>query len=211
MGDQVIKGIILDHFNQTLKEHGQGPQAVSYGSEQSQQVRFAVLSEIGNLDQSSILDVGCGLGDLYHFLALKEKLQLNRYLGVDINPLMIQKAQQRYPQAEFALRDLLESPLQEGFDYVLACGIFNLWVPDWEQFTSQTLSRMYALCRIGVGVNFLSRFSPFNKDKLSYYADPAKILDFICSNLSPNIVLRQDYKANDFTVYIYKDSRYPSA
>jgi hypothetical protein len=37
-----------------------------------------------------------------------------------------------------------------------------------------------------------------------FYADPVEIVRF-CRSLTPWVVLRHDYLAHDFTVYLYRD------
>lgn len=199
------KKIILDHFNKTIKKHEKGAKAVSWGSKDSQFIRFKILSEIGDLNNKTILDVGCGLGDFYGFLTKDKNLKLKGYLGIDITRSMIAKARKKYPKAKFEIRDLLEELPEEPFDYVFESGIFNLKSPNWEKFTYAMLKKMYKISKIGVGVNFLSTWTPFKRDNTSAYADPCKILKFIHSHLTSRVILRQDYRPNDFTIFLYKD------
>lgn len=196
--------INLSHFDNTIGRYKNGPKAVSWGSGESQECRFKILSEIGVLDNKTILDVGCGLGDFYGYLA-RNKIKPKSYLGIDINPLMVSGAKKKYPKAEFMAGDLIDMFPKRNFDYVFQSGIFNLKFPNWEKITYKILAKMYGLSKIGVGTNFLSVLSPFSRDKSSFYADPKKIIDFVCSDLSKRFVLRHDYRPNDFTIYIYKD------
>lgn len=54
-------------------------------------------------DGARVLDVGCGNGRL--FAALKDKHVT--YIGVDQNPYLIAQAQERYPEAQFFVGDIL--------------------------------------------------------------------------------------------------------
>ena len=110
-----------------------------------------------------------------------------------------------HPKLKFEVRDLLKNPPKENFDFVLASGIFNIKIPNWEKFTYATLKKMYVLSKIGVGVNFLNLLTPLKKDIKSCYADPSKILKFISTQFTSNLILKQDYKPNDFTIFFYKD------
>ena len=122
-----------------------------------------------------------------------------------MNSLIIKEAKKKYPKAEFKTGDLLTSSLREQFDYVFESGIFNIKIANWERFTRKVLVQMYRISKIGVGANFLSDFTPFKKNKKSYYVNPFGMLKFVLGNLSNKFVLRHDYKPNDFMVYIYKN------
>ncbi len=195
----------LDYYEQELAWWGENVHAL-WGSVESQRDRFLVLSELGNFEGKSILDVGCGFGDFYGFLREK-KILFKSYLGVDISDKMITIAMRKFPDACFDVEDLLIEPSAgASFDFVVASGIFPLETPYWKEITESTLHRMYDLCRIGVGVNFLSSFTTGKKFARSHYTNPGDMVDFVCQNLSPRIILRHDYRPNDFTLYIYKSS-----
>ena len=86
-------------------------------------------------------------------------------------------------------------------DYVLASGIFGLTPNGDPAFVDAMLARMAALARRGVSVNFLSAWTPNPPDPRSWYADPAETLAR-ARRLTRNVVLRHDYKPNDFTLYL---------
>jgi ubiquinone/menaquinone biosynthesis C-methylase UbiE len=196
------KEIHLAHHQEQLTRWGENVRALGYGNTESQQTRFQVLSEIGSFEGRSVLDVGCGFGDFFGFINKKCK-HLRSYVGVDVNPNMIAIAKKRYPNAVFEVRDILEAPIINKFDFVVASGIFNLETCNWEEIVKRMLSEMYELSQIGVGVNFLSTFTKGRKPADSHFADPAEILDFVLRTLSTRVVLRHDYRFNDFTLYIY--------
>jgi SAM-dependent methyltransferase len=69
-----------------------------------------------------ILDIGCGPGNMVPFLPDC------RYLGVDMNPKYIERAQARFgEQAEFSCERVSEHNVQDmgGFDIVLALGLLH--------------------------------------------------------------------------------------
>lgn len=186
----------INYYKSLLEKYKDGPKAVSWGSKESQELRFKVLSEIGDLYGKSILDVGCGLGDLYGYLL---NSPIETYVGYDIVPEMIFAARKKYPNAKFV--DVFP---EEKFDYVFESGIFNLPDPDWGIFTEIMIKKMFSQCKIGIGINFLSSLSP-KKDKDSQYADPLEILRFV-SEITNKFSLRHDYKQNDFCVYAFRNS-----
>lgn len=62
---------------------------------------------------SSVLEIGCGTGDLLHALAPK------RGVGIDISPKTLDIARSRYPDLTFLEGDAEDLPLSEPFDYVI--------------------------------------------------------------------------------------------
>jgi len=196
---------VLQEFFTGILEAGSSHQAVGYGSEESQLTRFRVLTEIGDLSDSTILDVGCGLGRLYDYLRSAGH-ETAQYMGIDINWVSIHAARLASPDAKFEIQDLLKWSYLDKFDWVLASGIFNIETPNRAEYVFKTLEAMFRACKRGVGVNFVSDWSPGAREQRTVYADPAEILDLVCRALSSKVVLRHDYRPNDFTIYVYKDA-----
>jgi len=195
---------IRRHFDGRLSEYGcDDPRGVLWGTLDSQESRFEILAEVGPLRGASLLDVGCGVGDLWRYLS-RQGIACDGYLGVDVNPQMIEAARRKYPNAAFEVRDIVNHPFEEEqFDYVCESGIFNVAIPDWEQVTFETLRQMFRSCRKALAANFLSCLSG-NRNPEARYCSPMEIVEFISGALSDKFVLRHDYRTNDFTVYVYK-------
>ena len=200
------KKLILKHHDERLAQYDPGVKALSWGSEDSQRARFEVLIDVfrdfGNAH--TVLDVGCGFGDLFHFITKETHIALDKYFGLDLNPAMIEEAKKSYPFADFEVRDILLDPPPVRFGYVVGSGLFFLRTKNWYQYVAAMVGRMYERADVGVAVNFLSAFSPEKKGKMSFYADPGAVVNTIAHLVSPKVVLRHDYKANDFTVFIYR-------
>jgi SAM-dependent methyltransferase len=70
----------------------------------------------------TVLDLGCGNGRLYEFLKPKKV----RYLGIDHNSHLLDKARKSYPEARFQLADMTDMDLPEGgFDNVFCIAAFH--------------------------------------------------------------------------------------
>jgi len=197
------KRVINAVYDASLDEFGPTPRGITWGSEESQHNRFQVLTEIGELAYSRVLDVGCGLGDLFGFITNARDISIKRYLGVDINPRLIEEAGKKYPGGEFAVSDILEWNLRiyPAFDYAFASGTFGIDIPHWREFTEAMIRKMWEETSKGIAFNFLSTWSGTRTG--SHYVDPAEMLEWLCVNITTKIVLRQDYKPNDFTIYAY--------
>lgn len=62
---------------------------------------------------ASILEIGCGTGDLLNSLNPK------RGVGIDISPRMVEQARIKFPNLEFKVDDLEKLQIEEKFDYVI--------------------------------------------------------------------------------------------
>ncbi len=180
-----------DFYRKLIKAHQDDVASLGWGSKESQEIRFRVLCGIGNMTGKKLLDVGCGFGDLYGLLKDVD------YTGYDNVPEMLQTARRRFPVARF-----VDNFPEEGFDYIVESGIFNLKETDWTVKTGEVLWRMYGWSKIGVAANFLSAYTPTQRKEGLYYADPKEIIKLI-SGMTNKWVLRHDYKENDFTIYLY--------
>lgn len=194
----------VGHYSRLLGEHGVDVRSLDWGSAESQQQRFLVLSQIDpQLADRTVLDVGCGLGDFYVWLTRRGP-GCRRYLGIDITPGMIDTAKQRFPGIQFSVGSSLEIDRlgKECIDYVFASGIFCLRKVEPFEFMKKTIRNMFMVCGRGVAFNSLSSWAP-HKDAGEFYADPLETLEF-CRTITPWVTLRHDYHPRDFTIYMFK-------
>jgi SAM-dependent methyltransferase len=196
---QHAQQVVIDFFRLHVQRYNDW-RALGWQSRQTQYGRFAVLVEIGSLARTRVLDVGCGLGDLYGYLQLQGIPVV--YTGYDLLPDMVERARQRYPAVRFEVRDVLQDLGEEHFDYILSSGAFNVNFGENLLAVQRVLRQMVARCSRGVAINFLKRTADASRDPIFHYYDPQEMLMF-CRTLCSHVRLRQGYLPNDFTLYLY--------
>jgi len=77
---------------------------------------------------ASVLDVGCGTGDLLH------ALQPRRGVGLDLSPRMVEIARGKHPALEFVAGDVERVEFQEQFDYILLSDVVGHLDDVWAAF-----------------------------------------------------------------------------
>ncbi len=194
---KVYSGLLRD--NGTDSSLGLG-----WSSKRTQETRFRVLTEIASLAGHSLLDGGCGVGDLYGYLRRRE-IAVD-YCGLDVCPQMLTAARSKYPAAEFLPGELDASNLGRRFDYVLISGAFNWTISDNFGVARRGLRQAWEICRKGVACNFLSSREPYKVDYL-YYFSPEDMKAY-AESFAGEVTMRHDYKMNDFTLYLYKESEF---
>jgi SAM-dependent methyltransferase len=188
------------YYNSQFYIYGYDPRSLGW-YKGTQPIRFKNLAMIGELDECSVLDVGCGFGDLYEYL-LKNKNNV-RYTGIDINRNFIKTAREVYPDAQFIEADFEEALIRGKFDWAFASGIFNLKIDDNKKFIERSLEKMFKLCRKGLAADFLDAKKSIKTSGL-YYQDKDELLQF-CHQLTGRVQIRDDYLPSDFCIYLYKD------
>ncbi|OGI09245.1 MAG: hypothetical protein A2Y40_08840 [Candidatus Margulisbacteria bacterium GWF2_35_9] len=192
---------ILKFFDSTISQYtSDDPFVVGWGSLDSQIVRFKVLADIGDINNCSILDLGCGVGDLYGYL--EQTASGIDYYGIDFHPEMIKMAKKKYPAARF--ENISLEDVHEKYDYVFVSGAFNLLIEDNENYIKNWIIKTHNMAKKGVAINLLSKYAPLDKKyyNLCYY-DPLYVLDF-CIKKFGKVNLKHDYLPHDFTIHIYK-------
>ncbi|MES2004829.1 MAG: class I SAM-dependent methyltransferase [Bacteroidota bacterium] len=197
---------IFRFHKEQIKEYGSGTiGALGWTSAEAQLVRFKILSQIADLNHQSVLDVGCGHGDLRVYLGnLYPEL---RYFGVEQIPELLDKAIEKYadiPETLFFQGDFTASELPTT-DYVLICGSLNYRNSD-PLFVLRMIEKLFNTCRKGMGFNLLSNVDP--PDGLLTAYKPDFIVEY-CRQLTPNVGLIDGYRENDFTVFMYHTNAQP--
>lgn len=181
--------------------------ALGWESEESQYKRFEVLIKNVEIKNKSLLDVGCGLGDLYGLLSAL-KLPVN-YLGIDILPDMITKAKHKYPKGLFIYEDIFSKQMstnifpEKSFDVVFSSGIFNLKTTNSASLLREALLTFKELAKETIVFNLLSTESKNKEDEYCYYSQQQ--VDNLLRTLrfdKTNFRFIHGYLPNDFTVII---------
>ncbi len=199
--DELSKEYVISFFDTNLMLHGDRPEAVRWTTV-GQRAHYQSMLDIGDTAGKKILDFGCGKGDLYQFL--QEREVPVEYTGCDINGKLITVAQKKYPGVDFRVLDIDRDVLDEDFDFIFLCGVFNLRVEGLDEVIKDTLIKLFARCRIGLAFNALSAHNP-KKDFELHYTSPEEVFSFAVRNLSPYVSLRHDRMCYDFTLFIYQE------
>jgi cyclopropane fatty-acyl-phospholipid synthase-like methyltransferase len=190
---------ILDFYESSFYLDGSNDsQSVHWSSEESQYIRFEVLHKIGDLNKKKVLDVGCGLGELYKFF-LKKEIDVE-YVGIDIIPMFVERARARFPGTSFTLGNA--ETLTETYDYIVASGAFTFKVENAKEYYFALIKHLFLHAREGLAFNMLNIQSHTEDDESHNAYDVEEVMAF-CKTLSPHVVLVDDYLSYDFTIYMY--------
>jgi SAM-dependent methyltransferase len=194
-------------YESRYQQHGYDPKTLGW-FKGKQKMRFSILTSQVDLEGMSILDVGCGFGDLnFH---LKSVLKEYQYYGIDCVDSLIDEAVKRHPEdfINFNIGDFLdESPRQ--YDYIVASGIFNYNLDNEDNYSyiSKVMKKSFDECTIGVAFDFLSDKVDYKKYDVTFHSNPSNILD-MAYGLTRNIVLRNDYAPFEFSIFLFKNDSF---
>jgi SAM-dependent methyltransferase len=191
---------LSEDYEKSLREYGESPKALLWWDYRSMAIRFRELVKDVPLDGKSILDAGCGMGDLLPFLYAKSTSF--RYLGADKNKGFIEIAKKRYEGHNFKAADPFKDKIGD-FDVVISSGVMNGNHENWLEKRKQMIKTLYANTNQVLSFNMAGGLRPIPNDSLIAYADAQEIFEF-CQALSPRVILRAHYLQKDFTVVMFK-------
>jgi len=195
---------MLRNFSELLARYGDQTEAVALTGH-SQRYRFKVLTEIAPLEGETVLDYGCGKGDLYEYLFSAGFR--GTYTGFDINPDLIALARCKYPDVRFEVKDIESDDVNEMFDYVLMSGLFNNRLREPWRFMTGVLRRCFAIARKGMAFNAISTYVNFQESTINY-TSPEETFAFCMKELNTNVTLRHDNLPYNFAMYVYRKAEW---
>jgi len=180
------------------------PEVVGYNTTAEQQFLFQNL--IMGLDATSfsVLDIGCGRGDLYGFLKELWPDHLFGYTGIDMNPIMCDLGREKY-RLEL-INGSFDNTKLSAHDWVIAGGFFTQRRCETEDDDLKKMfvdiDNMYNLANRVVSFNLLS---PIN-NKIHegfFYVHPGLVMDLLIEKYK-FVTVRHNYSNDVYTVSIYK-------
>lgn len=194
-------------YQASFEINGFSPESVLW-TEEKQKIRFDALISEFNLENKSILELGCGFGDINKIL--QKRYKKYEYFGIDLVEEFINVAKNFYNNDSiiFECGDFLNRKLKKKYDYVIESGIFNIKLKDMDNydFIETSIKKAFELCNEALAFNFITERVNFKDDDF-YYINPEKVLE-IAFRYSRKVVLKSDYLPFDYTVIIYKDDSY---
>ena len=199
---------VVEYYERKLERYGPSPQGMDWKDEASQDLRFQLLCEIGDLTGRSLHEIGAGAGHLYAFLR-KRGIEAD-YSGSDLSPAMVEAARRLHPGVRFTCSDVLRDSSRGAYDVVVCSGLFYVKIDhaesEWRDFVRALIRRMYAMCRIGIAFNLMSDQVDFRNPHL-FYESPESTLEFCRRELSRSVTIRHDYPLYEYTTYVYRDGK----
>ncbi|MBK5937738.1 methyltransferase domain-containing protein [Halochromatium roseum] len=179
-------------YRQALARYGENAEGVHWRSAESQQIRFAVLRDLlpADLSPISLVDVGCGLGDLHAFLVARNDLP-RQYIGLDAVLTMVDRARAR-TGCTILHRDVLSDPIPEA-DWYLASGAMALLT---HEETGLFITRCLSAARRGLVFNLLKG----DHQSLTFnYLMPEAVENW-AAEMDLEVEIVEGYLSGDFSV-----------
>ncbi|NEX18142.1 MAG: class I SAM-dependent methyltransferase [Halochromatium sp.] len=179
-------------YHHALALYGENAEGMHWRSTESQQIRFQVLRGLlpSDLSGISLVDVGCGLGDLHAFLAARQDLP-RQYIGLDAVEVMVERAQAR-TGCTILHCDVLSDPLPEA-DWYFACGAMALLTHDE---TGAFIARCLSAARYGLVFNLLKG----NQLSLTFNYVLPEAVEAWAAEMDVDLEIVEGYVADDFSV-----------
>lgn len=186
--NRLSKEYLISFYDRNLLIHGDRPEALRWTAGGQRRQYALLLGLSGDIGGKKVLDYGCGKGDFHGFLS--ERGIEADYAGFDINPSLIGLARERHPGARFEVFDIEEKDLEEDFDFVFLCGVFNTRVEGVGESFKGVVSRLFRRVRLGLAFTALSSRAGGADFELNY-TDPKDMLGLSLS-LTPLVSLSHE-------------------
>jgi SAM-dependent methyltransferase len=205
-----IAATLHDYYARCFAEHGASPRGVDWQNWQTLALHYdkmLAVIEPGRLaGPVSLLDVGCGFGGLLDHAAAKG-IVLD-YTGIDIVPAMVQRGEQRHPEAKFAVANVFDFDPGYAFDYVVCNGVLteklDVSIREFDQFARRMVRRMFELSGCGIAFNLMTTHVNFTAANL-FYKNPLEMIAFCTAELSSKFKIDHAYPYYDYTMYVYRE------
>ena len=163
--------------------------------------RFEKLLQIGDLNGNTVMDLGCGRGDL--LLCIDKQFSNVTYVGIDMMNEFVAAAEGRHSQRNktfFFQADFTTDGLPQ-VDYVLASGALSYQTSNW-LFPFTMIRKMYDSAAKGIAFNLLDA-DRFTSNTILKAYDRNEILSY-CQRLCASVEILTGYLEDDFTILMRK-------
>lgn len=196
---------IINDFHRnlaTIFTSEQGYAISGWSNQRSQNARFNALLRTSQFSGGTIVDYGCGLGDLYGFLT-DHNIECS-YKGLDQSPDMVYMASRKYGDRFSVIPiDSVDFP---SSDYIFASGVFQFKDDENGAYYIDLLEKLFCNCRKAISVNFLSSERKVeNTDPRELYIAPNQAVS-IAQNITKFWAIDHSYHlgGGDITLALFR-------
>lgn len=189
-------------FDTLIEKHGaRSVKGLDYGSRLSQKRKFSLIEDLTDFYEKSLLDIGCGFGDLYHTIGYL----LRSYTGIDVSAKAVEIARQRLPVADGVAVYQFTWPQkgQTKFDIIVMNGVLYLY-PFWPAVKEMIEPAWYCTRELLV-FDCLSDEATV-KNEGEYYCRADQVLE-ACLKYTPYVAIRHDVAEHWFMVAMYREAQ----
>lgn len=192
-------------YSKNFSHNPQGPNATFNQTESHQTLRYENLFNWLDfpLDNLSVFDVGCGIGELNDWLSARVKHL--KYHGNDIVPEMVEAARERIPECDIRSVDLSNDPDLPKADIYCLSGVFNFHggmdMDKWEKYCQSMVTVMFQHSKIGICFNGLSTSADYY-DEAMFYSSSQQWVSFLNKECSRFIGVKADYALFEHSIYV---------
>jgi len=197
---QDIKSLYQSKF----KKFGVSPKTLLWKEKGAAHQRFRQFWAEIDFCGKSVLDIGCGFGELGNFLTRRYKGVC--YRGMDIVPEFIKEGKKLYPHLDLVVGNFLTDRVDKRYDIVIASGVLNSNLGQENmKYRMDAINKMFEMTDDVLAFNMLGGHPhPDNvKDSNIWYADSLEVLK-CCMTLTRRVILRANYHPRDFTILMFK-------
>ena len=215
MSDDIKKSTCektISKLGELYKQHGVDEKSLGW-TKNKQGKRFKQISHAFDLDGASILDIGCGFGDLLDYLHHSYPEASFEYTGIDLMKEFIDVARDKHPGIEFVNTDFFEFGSDRKYKYIVNCGCFTFLDPKNEEesygYIDNFITKALDQCsEDGVCIcHFLTDKVDFRTSEEDFHVSPEKILNLAYTH-SRRVVLDNSVFPFEACLFIYKDDSF---
>jgi len=191
----------------SIERHGYTPAALFWSSQEIQEIRFLQFSNFISTFLKlakrpiTILDVGCGFGDLKFFL--QQQGHVVQYTGIDVSPAMVFSGNAQSPSLSLKEGELFDFDFADNnFDFVFLSGALNEVVDDNGNYALSVIKEMYRLAKLGVGFNLLDSAQSWVKTRSDLQSFEKVRVQQFCQEFCRDVACIDDYLEIDFTILL---------
>jgi len=185
------------------------PEVVGFDDKEQQVDMYDIATEIIEPGES-VLDFGCGRGDLSEFLYRRDG-EVPNYKGVDINEQLINAGLEKYaPDVNLECKDWnsLEDQVNWCVNVGSLCTRYDGSAKDDFTLVTETLDKMMNLCTMGSVLVLFSSYMPKEVQEEEFLiTDPMKVFDYAMKKYGQdtgNVLIDHSYSDSAYKITILR-------